>query len=444
VLTRPGEPFQVLNNPQYPPFGSTTYYGASPRLAATPSRPIEGIVRDKETRQPIAGAIIESTTLADRDVWNDTAVESTTDAQGHYRLIGMPPGAGNVIVVGGPPGQTYLPAQIEVDNPPGLGPVTLDIDLPRGIVIEGKVTDLRTGAPVAAGVIYHAAADNPSLDGAPGFRANSVSHGRLLRVGTAPDGRFRIAGLPGRGALVVHTQDRRYPGDNNGGRPRFDFVPSIQGFQQALIMIDVPADRPSYTRDIVVDPGRTLEGAIVDREGNALDGARVYGLKNLGGWETVAGSTFRVVALQLANDDSKGKPVPPRSLVFLHPARKLAGWVDLRGDEPGPLRVALAPWSTATGRLVDSAGHPRVDLTVRVSARRPRLGGGSIDHDPARVRTDSDGRFRIEGLAPDLPYDLYVQAPPRQRPNRRIGVEATKSGATRDLGTITVEFRDQE
>jgi len=441
MLTRPGEPFQALNHPQLPEFGSTTFYGASPRLVATPSRPIEGIVRDKQTGKPIAGAIIHSTKLADRDLWNNQVAQTKSDAQGRYRLLGMPRGAGNVIVVGTSPVQGYLPAQIEVGDSPGLGAITLDVDLPKGVDIQGQIRDRQTGKPVSAWVVYHAAKENPNLDSAPGFRANMFGDGPLLRIDAPPDGRFRIAGLPGKGALVIQTKDGRYPGDGSSDLPRFDFIPSIQGFStSATVMVDIPVGATTFSRDIVLDYGRTLDGTVLDPEGKPLSEAQVYGLQNLGSWETLKDAAFQVVALQLATKKESDKQHSGRTLVFLHAADKLAGSVSLRGDEAGPIRVKLEPWATALGQIVDPEGKPRANVTLQIRVKRPRLGGGSIDHEPARIRTDAAGRFRIEGLAPALPYQIDVQAPPKQRADRRIAIAPTASGETRDLGTIAIAF----
>ncbi|MHC5539468.1 carboxypeptidase-like regulatory domain-containing protein, partial [Singulisphaera rosea] len=442
VVTRRLAPFQAMNHPQVPQFGSITYYGASLQLAASPTRPIQGIVRDQSTGRPIAGASIQSTKLADREVWNDGSASTTSDAEGRYRLTGMPRGAGNVIIVGTPAGPPYLPVQLEVQNPPGLDPIALDVELTKGVGIEGQVLDLRTRKPVGAWVAYHAAADNKNLDTSPGFKANAVSNSPLLRVMTPPDGRFKLVGLPGRGALVVESQERRYPGDNNGGMPRFDYVPSIQGFHQALVSIDIPMNVVAFRKDIPLDSGKVVEGTVIDPEGRPLDGARAYGLQNLGYWETLAHATFQVVALKSPGAGDQAKGNSGRSLVFLHESRKLAASVTLNGEVDGPIRVKLEPWAAAEGRVIDPEGKPRPNLTLQITAGRPRLGGGQISHEPERLRTDLEGRFAIVGLAPNLDYSVYVQAPAGLRAKKRIEIPPTASGESRDLGTITVEYRN--
>ncbi len=470
VLTRPGEPFQAAKHPQLPQWGTTTYYGSTLRLTAAPTRPVEGVVREQETGLPIAGARIDSTKLADSNVWNDTSVQATSDAQGRYRLVGLPLGTGNVIVAGGslsevftqnshlplgtgnvivagpPPRQAYLPVQIEVPNPPGLGTVKLDIELARGVTIRGRITDLRTGKPVAGRIEYHAAADNPNLVKVPGFRANHVSHGRLLGVDTAADGRYAIAGLPGHGALVVSgTRGHSYP-EMTYVREFFQsFIPAI-GFAESIVKIDIPSGAKTFQQDIVLDPGRTLDGTIVDPEGKPVSGALVYGLEHLGGWthQPLAGPTFRVLAITHAPTAAKGQAQPLRSLVFLHSARKLAGWIDLKADETGPIQVALQPWASAVGQVVDGAGKPRGDVPLHILVRRPRLGGGQINHMPETIRTGADGRFRLEGLASGLPYELFFWAAPGQGTSQRFAIEPVRPGEARDLGTISIRFGDEK
>ncbi len=96
-----------------------------------------------------------------------------------------------------------------------------------------------------------------------------------------------------------------------------------------------------------------------------------------------------------------------------------------------------------TGRLVNAEGKPLANVTLETYANKPRLGGGSISHQPERVRTDADGRFRVEGLAPGVAYHLSVQAPMGMRAEKTIDIEPAKAGETRDLRNVTVAYRNR-
>jgi hypothetical protein len=72
--------------------------------------------------------------------------------------------------------------------------------------------------------------------------------------------------------------------------------------------------------------------------------------------------------------------------------------------------------------------------------KKPRLGGGSISHQPEHIRTDAEGRFRIEGLAPGLAYQVYPQGTAGMRAQKPFDVEATKPGEARDMGNVTVTY----
>ncbi len=128
-----------------------------------------GVVKDKETGKPLAGVRIASDQTAEFPVHGFNGIETTTDDQGRYRLIGLPKGRGNHVVVMPAKGQPYLAAGIEVPDTPGLDPVPLDVGLKRGIVIEGRVTDQKSGKPLKAFVEYNAYSDNPHIADAPGF-----------------------------------------------------------------------------------------------------------------------------------------------------------------------------------------------------------------------------------------------------------------------------------
>ena len=81
--------------------------------------------------------------------------------------------------------------------------------------------------------------------------------------------------------------------------------------------------------------------------------------------------------------------------------------------------------------MADPRERPKVDVTV-----------GSF---PRGVRTDKDGKFRVEGLAPDLTYRLALfRGMYLLMPEGEVGKGATvKAGETKDLGEVKIKPFDQ-
>src|SRR5439155_996400 len=59
---------------------------ASFKHAAGPTKPIIGVVRDKDTKKPLAGATIQSYKLASSPMHGIDFIKTTTDEHGRYRL----------------------------------------------------------------------------------------------------------------------------------------------------------------------------------------------------------------------------------------------------------------------------------------------------------------------------------------------------------------------
>ena len=76
ILTRPGEAIEVTQFQGARRRVVTTYYGASFRHVAAPTKPIVGVVRDKDTKKPLAGITIQSYMLA-----NDPVPDSATSSR---------------------------------------------------------------------------------------------------------------------------------------------------------------------------------------------------------------------------------------------------------------------------------------------------------------------------------------------------------------------------
>src|SRR4029077_19058703 len=182
ILTRPGETIQVLEDKVNPKDGEPrtfiTYYGANFRHVAAPTKPIIGVVRDKDTRKPLAGVTVRGYARDIKPGHLDSRgldrMQTTSDAQGRYRLVGMPKGEGYKIIAIPSDDQPYLVCPMNVPDSPGLEAATVDFELKRGVWIEGKITDKLTGKPVKASVEYFSLYSNPHLRDYEGFDSAMV------------------------------------------------------------------------------------------------------------------------------------------------------------------------------------------------------------------------------------------------------------------------------
>jgi RNA polymerase sigma factor (sigma-70 family) len=181
-------------------------FGADFAVSAAPARPIVGVVRDADTGRPIPGAIVQSHRFAGSQVEGIDILRTRADAEGRYRLDGMPAGKDNALLARGPADQPYLPALGEVDTSEGDGPATLDLKIKRGLWAEGQVTDAATGRPLAADIDYFCLWTNPHGAAAPGF-VFGAALGAFYHTDAA--GRFRVPVLPGRGLVAARLQGQR-------------------------------------------------------------------------------------------------------------------------------------------------------------------------------------------------------------------------------------------
>jgi RNA polymerase sigma factor (sigma-70 family) len=423
VRTRAGAPIHAQAERHNPGGQPLTYYGAAFTHAAGPTLPVRGVVRARDSGKPLAGVRVASEIVAGNNVMGNDLVSATTDANGCYRLTGLPQRKGNRIKAVPADGQPYLLSVKAVPDPFKGDPARVDFALQRGVVVTGRVTDKVTGKPAPAGVSYFVFADNPYLKGSPGFTAESL-------FWTKADGRFRFVVFPGRGILACRAGSGGYPvgvgadqikgADPQGFFRTYPYHCHPVNFN-ALAEVNPGKDAVAVTCDLVLDAGRTLTGTVLGPDGNPLPGAQVSGLRDRGGWEP---SPLTTAEFQVRNLTA-GKPRP---LVFRHPGKRLAGYCQLRGDAQGPVRVKLQPWAVVTGRLLGADGRPRtrVDLIFWSS---PSLPGN-------RIRPDKDGKFCLEGLAPGLKYTLAVVKNGNVLDGWVFQGLTVRAGETKDLGHV--------
>jgi RNA polymerase sigma factor (sigma-70 family) len=406
VLTRPGKALIVPELDGMPQFGiprlDTTYHGAAFQHVAGPSKPIVGVVRDRDTKKPLAGVWIKSYKLANNPMHGLDFLETKTDEQGRYQLNGMPKGNDNKVLFLPRDDQPYLPAHALVPDSPGFDPVTVNIDVKRGVWIEGTLTDKATGKPVQGQLQYFAMLNNPHLRDHPEFDGTFVNQ---RTVSVREDGRFRVVGLPGPGLLSVSAGDQYLLAserdDGDGAKGPLGTAPFhiFAGSTNTLAPINPDKDAESFQRDVTLDPGVTFSGTLIGPDDKPVEGTLSSGLTSSSGWERppLKTASFTVRAFNLRQ---------PRPVLFRHVEKGLVGVLEPPKDVSKPVTVRLQSGATATGRLVDADGQPRgnVELDISIRARHDGWDGYSL---PAKIKTDAVGRFRIDTLLPGYQYELY-------------------------------------
>ena len=185
-----------------------------------------------------------------------------------------------------------------------------------------------------------------------------------LSVTTADNGSFAFEGLsPGR--LMVSLA----PVDD----PEGDFLLADGG----------EVEIPTGSDDVTLSGawGATIEGLVVDDDGNGIAGVKAWLRVGTGDRATLTdgGGAFRLGNL-------------PDEVLRGAPSFQLDGWqvvrvTPRRGSDGEPFRVTMARAVTVTGSLVDAEGNPLADWQIELRH----------DEHPWRrnVRTSKTGRFRV-------------------------------------------------
>ena len=141
-------------------------YGPTFDHAGRPCRPITGTVTDHKTGKPLADVAV-SGHLPPGQGWWENSADTRTDADGKYRLLGLPNAACELAF--GQGGETpYLMLTKTVEPTVGLEAATCDMTMVRGVVVTGRVTDKATGKPIHGGVQYAPLFRNKELVKLPG------------------------------------------------------------------------------------------------------------------------------------------------------------------------------------------------------------------------------------------------------------------------------------
>ncbi len=253
--------------------GGPMVYGARFELAAGPTKPIDGIVRDRASGRPLAGAVIMAVLVYERDGkvegYGNTPglVCARTDDGGRFHLVGAPKSRDLGVHVFSPELQPYLETMERVGDTPGLAPIMYDVSLTRGIPVRGRLIDEVSGRPVRGVVNYFLLSNNPRYDDLRHFMLT------LSRVPTGEDGSFSIVALDGPGLLAAAAYSDRFtrgvgvdrfkvaklsdpdPNARNNSFNAYPLDANPKDFD-TLVELDLPADSSGIERTIELVPSK--------------------------------------------------------------------------------------------------------------------------------------------------------------------------------------------
>ncbi|MFG0319047.1 MAG: hypothetical protein ACF8XB_17375 [Planctomycetota bacterium JB042] len=344
-------------------------------VAGTP--PITGVVIDRDG-SPIRDATISAT--------SGGAMEETRSADdGTFSVV--PPPAPRVAILVSTPAHV---GAIRGDVRPGDRIIFV---LGRGRRVSGRVVDRETGEPIAGATLRVRSAAPSGPDAPP--------------VESREDGRFDVV-LPDP-TLNLSVQSDGYHGVTFHG-----LSPDTLRDEWTVSLAPQRVDRAVYYRVTNALTGRAVPGVEID-PGPALPLGD--GLHRAGSRPGFSADRARIRAPGHVE----------RRVDFVRP----------RGETPdGAVEVPMHPETVATGRVIDGEGRPVTGASVMLD----RIEEPSFDPHPfvrGNARSDSDGRFRIDGLLRDAKYELWCSHDAFARLER---VERTSPDtASWDLGAIVLD-----
>ena len=320
--------------------------------ALEPAKTITGRVTFADTGKPTPHATI--TILASRSSPEGGEQDKfEADADGRFRA--NPSSADHYLLsFAAPQGQPYLQISRQLSWTKGSLEHSIDVALPRGAVVRGKITEEGSGKPIAGALVAYAS--RPLTDKKSGaWNAPTV---------TGPDGSFLCATLPGPGYLVVQAPGDDYVLQEMGMRMVQRGQPGgSRRYANAFIAGDVKSENTPLEINVKLRRGMTLTGRVIGPDGRQIERATMISPMIFGtyptvfrGWNaedlgTVRSGRFAVHGL------APDVEVP---VYFLEPEGKLGAKVNLSGRSAagGPITVRLEPCGVARARLVDPGGKP--------------------------------------------------------------------------------------
>ena len=442
-------------------FDVETDFGDGPKevnLALQPATIIEGRALAADTGQPFAHAVIAvRASFRSRPGLFDAKFRA--DDQGRFKVTPFP-GDRFRISVFPREGEPYPARGVEIAWTTGNVRQELDVNLPRGVLIEGNVIEEGTDQPVAGACVQYF----------PTRRPDSLNYGDEAIVASNENGSFGVAVPPGKGYLLVVG-------------PTLDYVPKEIG-SRTLSENGRPGGWRHYAHDIIayeviegegprkvtatLRRGKLLRGRVVGPEGQTVENAVVFSRQQIE-FTNLVWLGHNLIHVRDGHFELPGfDPEQATPVYFLDAFHQWGAAVELSGKQAGEeMTIQLQPCVKAKARFVGPDRNPIANLplwqsfemlmtpgshtlTQLTQPETERAGpiadsvlmrGVDFKHYGNDFATDAEGRVTLAGLIPGALYRISDFST-----NRALGKGVqirtdftVKPGETLDLGDILIE-----
>jgi hypothetical protein len=330
--------------------------------------------------------------------------QTTSAADGAFALAGLPPGTYDLVAIG----QEGLEARL-----PGVptGSTEAVIYLGDGATVKGFVADA-AAAPVEGVPLILERQDDLIQLPLPAASFNRLANSIHRLLGDAPrkavsgaKGEFRFGPLaPGSYKLTV---------DQRGFMPLERTLTADWGE-----VVDLGAVR--------IDRGESIAGVVRSTGGEPLEGAKVVASPSQMNFLAIGPSmsdfiSGRTTTITGASGTFRVAGLPRGEYRLTAIARGYATGAAKSASTAGePVIIELKPGISLAGRVVEEpGGNPIAEARVRTGL--------------ARTKTDSEGRFTLDGVAPRDPRGgpfggLTMSNIPEEKPTTSVDIDASAPG----------------
>jgi RNA polymerase sigma factor (sigma-70 family) len=421
-----------------------------------PARMIVGQVTFADTKKPVPYACLFVD--ASESVRGRHFVYGTADANGRFSIV---PYAGDYysITASATEEEHYLARAKGFFTWPRGGALTYEINLslPRGILLRGKIIEEASGKPVAGARLgyWRQRKDNPYYQ--RGVDIGEDGYGEL-RARSNVDGSFRLAVFPGPGHLLVkgptpdYIQVETSIGELEGGKPS-----NSRYHPDGLVLVNHKPGSEPAEMTVKLRRGVTIRGQVLQPNGQAATELKVI-------CPSYVPKTLRYKADFLPIQDGRFElpgcdPEKTYTAFFVDEKNQLGAAVELPGKETKEgVTVRLALCGTARVRFVDEQKKPFAKHQLYGARPQPFLvlvlTPGSSTYNIEDLQADAvhwvsfdkklsaerftgaDGRLTFSNLIPGAPYRIVVHEKAGTVMKREFTV---KAGESLELGDVVMK-----